>query len=86
MAGGPNTTPSPPSRHASDEDVFRIIAGSGKKISIAKSFSDSLGSDDIMYVENDIRTRLSLSDSDPILFFSNRTGDGIESVFNSIQR
>lgn len=72
--------------HASDEDVFRIIAGSGKKISIAKSFSDSLESDDIMYVENDIRTRLSLSDSDPILFFSNRTGDGIESVFNSIQR
>jgi predicted GTPase len=71
--------------HSSDEDIFRLIARSGKKMSIAKSFSDSLESADIMSVEKDIRTRLSLSDSASILFFSNRTGDGIESVFNSIR-
>ena len=71
--------------HSSDEDVFRLISRSGKRISIAKSFSDSLESDDIVSVENDIRTRLSLSDSASILFFSNRTGVGIESVFNSIK-
>ena len=71
--------------HSSDEDVFRLISRSGKRISIAESFSDSLESDDIVSVENDIRTRLSLSDSASILFFSNRTGAGIESVFNSIK-
>ena len=71
--------------HSSDEDVFRLISRSGKRISIAKSFSDSLESDDIVSVEKDIRTRLSLSDSVSILFFSNRTGVGIESVFNSIK-
>ena len=71
--------------HSSDEDIFRLIARSGKKMSIARSFSDTIDRDDIMSVEKDIRTRLSLSDSAPILFFSNRTGDGIESVFNSIR-
>lgn len=71
--------------HSSDEDIFHLITSSGKKISIAKSFSDSLESTDIISIEKDIRMRLSLSDSASILFFSNRTGDGIESVFNSIR-
>lgn len=71
--------------HFSDEDIFRLIARSGKKFSIAKSFADSLDIDDVISVKNDIRTRLSLSDSVPILFFSNRTGAGIESVYNSIK-
>jgi predicted GTPase len=71
--------------HSSDEDIFRLIAKSGKKICIARSFADSIESDDVKYVESDIRTRLALSNSASILFFSNRTGDGIESVFNSIR-
>lgn len=71
--------------HSSDEEVFRLITRSGKKVSIVKSFADSLESADIISVESDIRTRLSLSDSAAILFFSNRTGVGIESVFNSIK-
>lgn len=71
--------------HSSDEDVFNLIVRSGKKISIAKSFSDSLESDDIMRVENDIRMRLSLSKSASVRFFSNRTGVGIDSVFNTIK-
>lgn len=71
--------------HSSDEDIFRLITRSGKKICIAKSFADSLEGDEVKSVENDIRMRLSLSNSASILFFSNRTGDGIESVFNSIR-
>lgn len=71
--------------HSSDEDIFRLIVRYGRKICIAKSFSDSLDSDDIKSVENDIRKRLLLSNSASILFFSNRTGDGIESVFNSVR-
>ncbi|MEF8759171.1 MAG: GTPase [Candidatus Accumulibacter sp. UW25] len=71
--------------HSSDEDVFRLIAGSGRKICIARSFCDNIESDDIKSVENDIRTRLSCSDSAPILFFSNRTGTGVDSVFDSVR-
>lgn len=71
--------------HSSDEDIFRLITRSGKKICIAKSFADSLEGDEVKSVENDIRMRLSLSNSASILFFSNRTGDGIKSVFNSIR-
>jgi predicted GTPase len=71
--------------HSSDEDIFRLIAKHGKKICIAKSFSDSLQSGDIKPVEDDIRRRLSISNSNPILFFSNRTGEGIDFVFKSIQ-
>lgn len=72
--------------HSADEDIFNRIVRCGKKVSIARSFSDSLDSDDIKFFEDDIRRRLSLLHSDPIFFFSNRTGDGIESVFDSIRR
>lgn len=71
--------------HSSDEAVFRLIVGCGKKICIAKSFSDSLESDDVKSVEDDIRKRLSISSSTSILFFSNRTGAGVDSVFKSIR-
>lgn len=72
--------------HSSDEDIFRLISRSGKKVCIAKSFADSLEINDFKTVENDMRTRLSLSDSTSILFFSNKTGEGIKSVFSSICR
>lgn len=71
--------------YSSDEDIFRLILRHGKKICVAKSFADSLESHDIAPVEDDIRQRLSLPNSASVLFFSNRTGDGIESIFNSIR-
>ncbi len=71
--------------HASDEDIYRIIAKSGKKVIIARSFSDSLQGNNVIPVENDIRTRLSLLNSSSIIFFSNKTGDGIETVFSVIR-
>ena len=71
--------------HSSDEDIFRMIVRYGKKVCIAKSFADSLESNDVKFIEDDIRKRLSLSNSAPIIFFSNKTGDGVESVFNSIR-
>ena len=70
---------------SSDEDIYRLIAKAGRRLTIAKSFSDSLEGDDFTFVENDIRTRLLLADSASIRFFSNRTGDGVESIFSSIQ-
>ena len=70
--------------HASDEEIFHLIKKSGRKVLIAKSFSESLDSDDIGLIENDIRIRLALSCEVPILYFSNRTGDGVESIYNKI--
>jgi len=70
--------------HSSDESIFQLIKNSGKKIFIASSFADSLDDNEMKLVEHDIKTRLSISNSNPILFFSNRTGHGIEPIFNAI--
>ena len=71
--------------HSSDEEIFRMVAQSGKPLCVARSFTDSLESTELTPVENDIRTRLSMHNkSTPIVFFSNRTGEGVEAVFNSI--
>lgn len=69
--------------HSSDQDVFNMIFKSGKKIIIAKSFCDTLSNDEKHLVKDDIRTRLSIARSFPILFFSNRTKDGVHSVFEA---
>jgi predicted GTPase len=70
--------------HSSDETIFRLVARSGKSISVAKSFAESLERENFEIVERDIRARLLLPKSTAVRFFSNRTGDGVESVFNSI--
>jgi predicted GTPase len=69
---------------ASDEDIFRLIADSGKRICIARSFADSVKAEEAKLVEKDIRKRLIIPKEIPILFFSNRTGKGRDDVFNSI--
>jgi predicted GTPase len=71
--------------HASDEEMYRQIVKAGKKVIVARSFSEGLQSENIGSVENDIRTRLSIAKSVSIIFFSNKTGDGIETVFDSIR-
>jgi predicted GTPase len=69
---------------SSDEKIFRLIVKSGKQLCVVRSFSDSIESEDCLSVENDIRKQLRLEDSIPIKFFSNRTGEGIEPIFNAI--
>jgi GTPase Era involved in 16S rRNA processing len=69
--------------HSSDENIFRLMMQSKKPLCVARSFSDSLEANEKIPVENDIRVRLSLHKSHPIFLFSNRTGEGIEAVFNS---
>jgi predicted GTPase len=71
--------------HSSDEEIFQLISNSGKRICIAKSFSESLDGNEKTTVESDIRKRLSISNTAQILFFSNRTGCGIKAVFKSIR-
>lgn len=70
--------------HSSDEEIFRLVVRTKKKFFIAKSFLDGLENDELFPAENDIRMRLGLSRTVPIIFFSNRTGDGIDMVFNTI--
>ena len=71
--------------HSSDEKIFRSINYAKKHLCIARSFSDSLEHHEKIPLEKDIRLRLSLDDSHPIFLFSNRTGDGIEAIFNAIK-
>lgn len=70
--------------HSADQDMFCLAAKTEKYICVARSFSDSLDKDELFTVEGDIRRRLELKDTIPVLFFSNRTGKGINAIFNSI--
>lgn len=71
--------------HFSDEEIYRLMARTGKRVSIAKSFADTIDIDDFDAIERDIQTRLSLLNANNITFFSNRTGYGIDAIFNSIR-
>lgn len=70
--------------HSADERIFRKIYKSGKRFHITKSFSDNNDTTQRIAINNDIVTRLSLPTSHPVLFFSNRTGEGIKSIFDMI--
>ncbi len=67
--------------YSADEKIFRLAASSGKPVCIARSFSDGLESDEKLLVQNDINFRFGMSgDHIPIIFFSNRSGDGIYEI------
>lgn len=70
--------------HSADERMFRKIRKSGKQFHITRSFSDNSDTTQRIAISKDIATRLSLPTSHQILFFSNRTGEGIKSVFDAI--
>lgn len=70
--------------HAADEVIFSSIVRSNKHFCIARSFSESLDSEDRSAIKNDMTARLSFNSSIPIVFFSNRTGEGIEAISKSI--
>ncbi|MEI6297894.1 MAG: GTPase [bacterium] len=71
--------------HSSDENIFRLIKLTGKNICICRSFLDGLESNELISIENDIRTRLTIHKSIPIFFFSNKTGEGIEDIFKAVK-
>lgn len=70
--------------HSADERIFRKIHKSRKEFHITKSFSEHLAPAQRIAISNDTLSRLSLPTSHPVLFFSNRTGEGIKTVFDSI--
>lgn len=70
--------------HAADEVIFSSIVRSNKRLCIARSFSESLDSEGRSAIKNDMTARLSFNNSIPIMFFSNRTGEGIEAISKSI--
>lgn len=71
--------------HESDEEIFQIAVRTGKHICIARSFLDSLELNEVNESEKDIRKRLKVDRSIPVVFFSNRNGKGIDQVLNSIR-
>lgn len=70
--------------HGADEEIFRFASQTGKPICIARSFLDSLDEDELKSGEVDIRKRLTTSSPLNFIFFSNRTGEGVDSVYRAI--
>ncbi len=71
--------------HGADEEIFHFAARTGKPICIARSFLDSLEQDETVAIERDIRSRLKADGLTPVIFFSNRNGNGVDIVFNTIR-
>ena len=71
--------------HVSDEKIFRLMSQCNKHIVVVRSFSDGVATHQRHLIENDIRKVLDLQRSTPVLFASNRTGEGVDNVFNSIR-
>jgi len=70
--------------HSSDEDIFYKIMKSGKQYCIARSYADTLNNAEKTSIKHDIQRRLSLPSSHPVLFFSNKTREGIEPISDVI--
>lgn len=71
--------------HLADESIYMRIEQEGKKIYFARSFSESLDESDKVAALRDLRTRFSASKKKRVIFFSNRTGDGVADVYRSIK-
>lgn len=72
--------------HGADQEIFRLVRQTGKPVVIARLFSDGLEPGSALAVEADIRQRLSANASVPLVFCSNRTGDGLDEVLAISQR
>jgi GTPase Era involved in 16S rRNA processing len=71
--------------HASDINIYRSLAQTGKPVCIARSFSDTLGLEEKHQVVLDLRASLNLDRSVPVVFFSNRTGRGVQPLLEWIR-
>lgn len=71
--------------HAADSLIFSKLVRTGKPICIARSFSDSLDKDEQLKILRDVRSHLAPDTKLPILFFSNRTGRGVQPVYEWIR-
>lgn len=67
-----------------DHEVFTRAVQSGVKVFVCRSHSDSLNDSQRRAVVNDYRTRLMLDKSSSILFFSNRTREGVSDIYELI--
>ncbi|WP_174910175.1 GTPase domain-containing protein [Burkholderia diffusa] len=70
--------------HQADDDMFKLMLRSGKRVYVARSFAESLSQEEMTAVEGDVRKRLGLPDSVVFLFFSNRTKHGVKDVFRAL--
>lgn len=70
--------------HSADEAILKGATKTNTQICIARSFFDSLEKKDIEAAENDIRNRIASNLSFDFVFFSNKTGKGINKIFQKI--
>lgn len=71
--------------HAADLMIFAQLVRTGKPICIARSFSDSLDNDEKLKILRNVRSLLAPDAKLPIVFFSNRTGRGVQPVYEWIR-
>jgi len=69
---------------SSDKKIYNLITKYGKPICIARSYLDGLENYDITISEDDIRKRLSAKSNVPIIFFSNKSKENVDLIFNTI--
>ncbi|MCG3786135.1 Rab family GTPase [Delftia acidovorans] len=72
--------------HQADEIIYKYVARQGKKVFLARSFSESLSEPDRAAVDSDLRVRFSVSPHTKFFFFSNRTGEGVVDIYHAIQQ
>jgi len=69
---------------SSDEKIYNLIVKCNKPICIARSYVDGLQSHHISISENDIRNRLNVKADVPIIFFSNKSKENVNLIFDKI--
>lgn len=70
--------------HSSDEAIYQCISTHNIRVCIARSFSESIEKDERDRIKKDITRRLKLPNGIDILFFSNRTCEGIDDICSAV--
>lgn len=71
--------------HLADESIYKCIVQQNKKTLVARSFSENLDASEKSLVQSDLKARFSDNDSANLIFFSNRNGEGITSLYRRVR-
>ena len=65
---------------SADEIILKKIKSVRGRFVVARSFSEGLSQEERIAFQDDIKSRLELDAAERVIFFSNRTGDGIQKL------
>lgn len=70
--------------HAADERMHARLAQLGRPVVVVRSFAESLEPQEREAVRRDLRERLGCGEDTPIVFASNRSGEGVQEVLRCL--